>query len=73
MEKLKGAVQNPLSSHLLSKHINIKIYKTILLPFVLYEYEIWSLTLSVECRLRVFENRVLRRMFGPKRDKVKGG
>jgi hypothetical protein len=71
MEKLKGAVQNPLSSHLL--HINIKIYKTILLPFVLYEYEIWSLTLSVERRLRVFENRVLRRMFGPKRDKVKGG
>jgi len=42
------------------------------LPVVLYGYETWSLTLRDECRLRVFENRVLRRIFGPKRDEVTG-
>jgi hypothetical protein len=42
------------------------------LPVVLYGYESWSLTLREECRLRVFENRVLRRIFGPKRDEVTG-
>jgi hypothetical protein len=47
--------------------------KTIILPVVLYGYETWSLTLREEHRLRVFENRVLRRIFGPKRDKVTGG
>ena len=46
----------------------IKIYKTIILPVVLYGCETWSLTLSEVCRLRVFENRILRRIFGPKRD-----
>ena len=46
----------------------IKIYKTIILPVVLYGCEAWSLTLREECRLRVFENRILRRMFGTKRD-----
>ena len=65
------SVQNLLSSSLLSKNIKIKIYRTISLPVVLYGYETWSLTLREECRLRVFENRVLRRIFGPK-DKVTG-
>jgi hypothetical protein len=50
----------------------IRIYKTIILPVVLYGCETWSLTLRQEHRLRVFENRVLRRMFGPKRDQVTG-
>jgi hypothetical protein len=48
----------------------IKIYRTIILPVVLYGCETWSLTLREEHRLRVFENRVLRRIFGPKRDEV---
>jgi hypothetical protein len=47
-----------------------KMYKTILLPVVLYGCETWSLTLRKEHRLRVFQNRVLRRIFRPKRDKV---
>jgi hypothetical protein len=53
--------------------VKIKIYKTIILPVVLYGYETWYLTLREEHRLRVFENRVLRRIFGPKRDEVTGG
>jgi hypothetical protein len=61
-----------LSSRLLSNNIKIRIYKTIILPLVLYAYETWSLTLREEHRLRVFENRVLRRIFGPKRDEVTG-
>jgi hypothetical protein len=65
-------VQNLLSSSLLSKNVKIKIYRTIILPVVLYGFESWSLTLREECRLRVFENRVLRRIFGPKRDEVTG-
>jgi len=65
-------VQNLLSSSLLSKNLNIKIYKTIILLVVLYECETWSLTLREERRLRVFENRVLRRIFGPKKDEVTG-
>jgi hypothetical protein len=52
--------------------LNIKIYRTIILPVVLYGCETWLLTLREEPRLRVFENRVLRRVFGPKRDKVTG-
>jgi hypothetical protein len=63
-------VQDLLSSSLLSKNTNIKIYRTIILPVVLYECETWSLTLKEEHRLRVFENRVLRRIFGHKRDGV---
>ena len=47
---------------------NTDLYKTIILPVVLYGCETWSLTLREECRLRVFENRILRRIFGPKRD-----
>jgi hypothetical protein len=55
------------------KNLKIRIYKTIILPVVLYGCETWSRTLRKEHRLRVFENRVLRRKFGPKRDEVKGG
>ena len=55
---------------MLSKNLKIKIYRTIILPVVLYGCENWSLTLREERRLRVFENRVLRRIFGPKRDEV---
>jgi hypothetical protein len=55
---------------LLCKNIKIKIYRTIILPVVLYGYETWSLRLREEQRLRVFESRVLRRIFGPKRDEV---
>jgi hypothetical protein len=58
---------------LLSKNIKIRIYKTIILPVVLYGCETWSLTLREKYRLRVFENRVLRRIFGPKRIEVTGG
>jgi len=57
---------------LLSKNINFKIYRTIILPVVLYGCETWSLIVREEIRLRVFENRVLRRVFGPKRDEVTG-
>jgi hypothetical protein len=65
-------VQSLLSSHLLSRNLQVKIYKTIILPVVLYGCETWSLTLKEEHRLRVFENWVLRRIFGPKRDEVTG-
>jgi hypothetical protein len=57
-----------LSSHLISKNLKIKIYKTVILPVVLYGCETWSLTLREEHRLRVFENSVLRKIFGPKRE-----
>jgi hypothetical protein len=61
-----------LSSRLLSNNTKIKIYRTIILSVVLYGCETWLLTLREEHRLRVFENRVLRRIFGPKRDKITG-
>jgi hypothetical protein len=54
------------------KNLKIKIYRTINLPVVLYGCKTWSLTLREERRLRVFENRVLRRVFGPKGDEVTG-
>jgi hypothetical protein len=57
---------------LLSKNIKIRIYKTIILPVALYGCETWSLTLREEHRLRVFKNRVLRRIFGTKRDEMTG-
>jgi hypothetical protein len=57
---------------LLSKNTKVRVYITIILPLVLYGFETWSLTLREEQRLRVFENRVLRRVFGPKRDEVTG-
>jgi hypothetical protein len=66
------SVQSLLSSRLLSRNVKVKIYKTIILPVDLYGCETWSLTLREEHRLRVFENRVLRRIFGPKRDEIKG-
>jgi hypothetical protein len=62
-----------LASHLLSKNIKIKIYKTIILPVVLYGCETWSFTLREEHRLRVFENSLLRRISGPKSDEVTRG
>jgi hypothetical protein len=67
-----ASVQSLLSSRLLSKNLKIRIYKTIILPVVLYGCEIWSLKLREEHRLRVFENRALRRLFGTKRDEVTG-
>jgi hypothetical protein len=60
------SVQNLLSSRLLSKNLKIKIQKTIILPV----FETWSLTSREEHRLRVFENRMLRRIFGPERDEL---
>jgi hypothetical protein len=65
------SVQNVLSSSLLSKKLKIKIYRTIILP-VLCRCETWSLTLGEKRRLRVFENKVLRKIFGPKRSEVTG-
>jgi hypothetical protein len=62
------SVQNQLLSHLLSKNLKIKIYKNIILPMVLYGYATLSLTLREECRLSV-----LRRIFIPRRDEVRGG
>jgi hypothetical protein len=64
------SVQNLLSSRLLSKNTKIRVCRSIILPFVLYGCETWSLTLREEQRLRVFENRVLRRIFGPKTDEL---
>jgi hypothetical protein len=61
-----------LSFSLLSKNLKIKIYRNIILPVVLYGCETWPLTFSEERRLKVFENMVLRRTFGPKRDNVTG-
>jgi hypothetical protein len=66
------SVQDLLSYSLLSKNTKIKIYRTIILSVVLYGCETWSVTLREEHRLRVFENRVLWRIFGPKRDGVTG-
>jgi len=57
------SVQNLLSSTLLSKNLKIKIYRTIILPVVLYGCETWSLTLREERKLRVYENMVLRRIY----------
>jgi len=55
---------------LLPKNLKIKIYRTIILPVVLYVSETWLLTIREKCKLRVFEERVLRRIYGPKRDEV---
>ena len=64
------SAQDLLPFSLLSNKLKIKIYRTIILPVVLYGCETWSLKLREERRLRVFENRVLRKVFGPKRDEV---
>jgi hypothetical protein len=66
------SVQSLPSSRLLSRNLKVKIYKTIMLPAVLYGCQTWSRTLREEHRLRVYENRVLRRISGPKRGKVTG-
>jgi hypothetical protein len=55
-----------------SNNTKIRVYRTVVLPVVLYGCETWSLTLREEQRLRVFENMVLRRIFGPKRDEATG-
>jgi len=65
------SVQNIISASLLSKNKKIKIYRTIILSIVLYGCKTWSLTLMEGDRFRVFENRVLRRIFGPKRDEIR--
>jgi hypothetical protein len=64
------SVQNLLSSHTFSKNVTIEIYKTIILSFLLYGREIWSLTLKEERRLKVSEKMVLRRIFRPNREEV---
>jgi len=66
------SVQNLLSSRLLSKNLKIKIYRTIISPFVFYGCETWSLTLQEERKLRMSENMVLMKIFGPRRDDVRG-
>jgi hypothetical protein len=63
-------VQNLLSSSFLLKNVKIRVYRTIILPVVLYGCETWSLTLREECGLRVFKNRMLRRKLGPRRGVV---
>ena len=61
-----------MSSRLLSKNLKIKIYRIVILPIVLYGCETWPLTLWEERKLRAFENILLRRIFGPRRDEVTG-
>ena len=63
-------MQNILSASLLLKNLKINIHRTIILPVVVYGCKSWLLTWREECRLRVFDNRVLRRVFGPRRDEV---
>jgi len=66
------SMQNLLSSRLLSKNLKMKIYRTLILPVVLYGCETWSLTLREKRKLWVFENTVLRRIFGPRSNEVTG-
>jgi hypothetical protein len=66
------SVQSLLSFRLLSRNVKVKIYKTTILPVVLYGYKTWPLTLREKHRLRVPENGVLRRIFEPKRHEVTG-
>jgi hypothetical protein len=68
-----NSIQNLLSSCLISKNLKIKIYKTVILLVVLYGCKTWSLTLKEEQRLKVFENRMLREILGPKRMKMDRG
>jgi hypothetical protein len=70
-DEIKTRLKSGNACYHLMQDIKIKIYRTIILPVVLYGCETWSLTLREEHRLRVFENRVLRRIFGPKRDEVR--
>ena len=66
------AMQNSLSSRLLPKYLKIKIHRAIILLVVLYGCKTWSLILREERKLRVFDNKVLRRIFAPGRDEVTG-
>ena len=66
------SLEKILSPHLLSKKLKVNTYKTIILPVVLYICETWSLTFREEHRLRVFENKVLKKIFGAKRDEITG-
>jgi len=66
------SVQNLLSSRLLLKNLKIKMYRTVIVPVVFYGCETWLLTLREERKLKVSDNMVLRRIFGPRRDKVTG-
>jgi hypothetical protein len=66
------SVQCLLSCRPLSRNLKVKLHRTVILPVVLYGYETWSLTLREEHRLKVFENRMLRRIFGTRRDEVTG-
>ncbi|KAJ4429390.1 hypothetical protein ANN_21547 [Periplaneta americana] len=66
------SVEKLLSSSLLPKNLKVRIYKTVILPVLLYGCETWTLTLREEHRFRVFENKVLRKIFGAKRDEVTG-
>jgi hypothetical protein len=66
------SVQSILSSRLLSRDLKVKICRTVIRPVVLFGRETWSVILREEHKLRVFENRVLRRIFGPKRDEATG-
>ena len=66
----KYSLEKILSSRLLSKKLKVNTYETIILPVVLYGCETWSLTLREEHVLRVFENRVLKKIFGAKRDEI---
>ena len=66
------SVRNILSTILLAKNVKTRIYRAIILPVVLYGCETWSLTLREESRLKLFENRVLRRIFEPKMNEVTG-
>jgi len=65
-------VQNLLFLRLRSKNLKVRMYRTIIFPVFLYGCETWSLTLQEERKLKAFENMVLRRIFGPRRDKVTG-
>jgi len=67
------SLQNIFFSSLLSKNLKTKIYRTIILPVVLYGCETWLLILREERKLRLFENIVLRRIFGPRSEEVTGG
>ncbi|KAJ4451396.1 hypothetical protein ANN_02858 [Periplaneta americana] len=72
LEVGESRVKKLLPSSLPSKNLKVRIYKAVILPVVLYGYEIWTLTLREEQRLRVFENKVLRKIFGAKKDEVTG-
>ena len=66
------SIEKMLSSRLFSKKLKVNTYETIILPVVLYGCETWSLTLREEHRLGVFKNKVLRKIFGTKRDEITG-